>query len=106
MGRSTLDITRTSSTFSVLPYSSRSPVLAVLLEYLLLGTLFPIDRTALNYVVAFAVLVTFAVDDIATVVPRQTVRLLLSTVTACYLTLATLNFAEDANFKRTTIWTV
>ena len=79
-------------------------VLAVLLESLLLGTLFPIDRTALNYVVAFAVLVTFVVDDIATVVPRQTMRLLLGTVTACFLALATVNFAQDANFNRTTIW--
>ncbi len=79
-------------------------VLAVLLESLLLGTLFPIDRTALNYVVAFAALVTFVIDDISIAAPRRTVRLLLGTVTACFLTLATVNFAQDANFKRTTIW--
>jgi hypothetical protein len=80
-------------------------VLAVLLESLLLGTLFPIDRTALNYVVAFAGLVTFAVDDIATAIPRWTVRLLLGIATACFMALASINFARDANLTRTAIWT-
>jgi hypothetical protein len=79
-------------------------VLAVLLESLLLGTLFPIDRTALDYVVAFAALVAFVVDDFATVVSRRTVRLLLGTVTACFVTLVSVNFAQDANLTRTTIW--
>jgi hypothetical protein len=79
-------------------------VLAVLLESLLLGTLFPIDRTALSYVIAFGVLVTFVVDDVATVATQLTVRLLLGTVAACFATLAAVNFARDANVKRTTIW--
>jgi hypothetical protein len=79
-------------------------VVAVLLESLLLGTLFPIDRTALSYVIAFGVLVTFVVDDVATVASQLTVRLLLGTVTACVATLAAVNFARDANVTRTTIW--
>jgi len=79
-------------------------VVAVLLESLLLGTLFPIDRTALNYIIAFAVLVIFVVDDIATVASRLTVRLLFGTVTACFVTLTAVNFAQDANLTQTTIW--
>jgi hypothetical protein len=78
-------------------------VLAVLLESLLLGTLFPIDRTALSYVIAFAVLATFVIN-VATVASQLTVRLLLGTVTACFATLAAANFAQDANVTRTTIW--
>jgi hypothetical protein len=79
-------------------------VLAVLLESLLLSTLFPIDRTALNYVIAFAALVTFVIDDVATAIPRRAVRLLLGIATACFVALASINFARNANFTSTTIW--
>jgi hypothetical protein len=82
-------------------------IVAALLEFWLLGALYPIDRTALNYLVPFGLLVAFFVDDVVmSFYPRtRPLRLILGVVIGCFLALTTANFVEDANFTQTTIWT-
>lgn len=79
-------------------------ILAVLLESWLLGALYPIDRTALDYVVLFGVLMIFFIDDLAGSLPPLPTRLLLCTTVGCFVVLATVNFARNANLTQTTIW--
>jgi hypothetical protein len=80
-------------------------ILAVLFEAWLLGALYPIDRTALDYVVPFAVLAMFFVDDVTSRVPRKLLRIPVVATVGCFLVLAIVNFGKDANFTQATIWT-
>jgi hypothetical protein len=81
-----------------------SAILAVIIESWLLDALYPIDRTALNYVVLFGVLVAFFVDDVMRSVSNLPGRLVLGTAVGCFVVLATANFVQSANFRKTTIW--
>ena len=80
-------------------------ILAVLVESWLLGALYPIDRTALDYIVPFGSLVAFFIDDIARSVSSRPFQLVLSSVVGCFLLFTTINFAQDANVEKATIWT-
>lgn len=79
-------------------------VLAVLVEATMLGTLYPIDRTALSYLLCFGVLLMFAIDDFASALRSRAGRHLLIPVAICCLTVVGMNFADDANLTETTIW--
>jgi hypothetical protein len=79
-------------------------ILAVLLESWLLGALYPIDRTALDYVVLFGVLMAFFLDDVARSLSQRSLRLILGATLGCFVALATANFVQDANLTQTTIW--
>jgi hypothetical protein len=89
------NITRATVIFAI-------AVLATVLESSLLGTLYPIDRTALVYVVVFAVFVAFVIDDVMTTISRA--RVVLGVAVACFAVLTTVNLVRDANLTRTTIW--
>jgi hypothetical protein len=97
MTRTWSDVQRAASIFALM-------VLGAVLESHLLGTLYPIDRAALVYVVTFAVLVAFTIDDLAVSMPRWSVRAPLGVAAIAFVALASANFARDANFKYTTIW--
>jgi hypothetical protein len=79
-------------------------ILATQLESTLLGTLYPLDRTALVYVVVFAVFISFVVDDVATACPRIAPRMAVGVVVALFTVLAAVNFGRHVNLNRTTVW--
>jgi hypothetical protein len=78
--------------------------LAVVMEFVILGTLYPIDRTALAYLVAFAGLVAFTLDDALSSLPWRPLKLALGAAVVCFVVIASVNFAKEANVEQTTIW--
>ena len=79
-------------------------VAAPLLQHHWRGTLYPIERTALLYVVAFAVLVAFAIEELARVRPGLPVKVSLAVPTGAVSLLAILNLAANANLHQTLTW--
>ncbi len=79
-------------------------VLAAALESTLLGTLYPIDRTALSYVILFGVFITFVIDDLIDAFRGNAVQVVIGVPLACFAVLASVNLARDVNLTRTTVW--
>jgi hypothetical protein len=81
------------------------PVLGVLIEFAVLGTLYPLDRAALVYLVTFAVLVGFTVDDLVSVASSAIAKGVLLVGSLAVFGLSTGNFVSYANVSQATIWT-
>lgn len=79
-------------------------ILATQLESTLLGTLYPVDRTALVYVVVFAVFIACVIDDVAAACLRVAPRIALGAAVALFAVLAAVNLGREANLRRTTVW--
>ena len=80
------------------------PALAAQFEASFLNTPYPIDRVALIYVLAFAVLCGFVLDDVVATVRWPAIRWVLAAVAAGLAALATVNLLRTANITRTVTW--
>ncbi len=79
-------------------------MLATQLESSVLGTLYPLDRAALVYVVVFAMFIALAIDDVVTASRRIAPRIAVGVAVTLFAALAAVNFARDANLGHTTVW--
>ena len=68
------------------------------------GTLYPIERTALVYVVIFGVLVAFAIDDVVRLSAARPLRVTLAFLAGAFGLLAAVNLAGNANTRQALTW--
>ncbi len=78
--------------------------LAVILEHSILGTLWPIDRTALSYILLFAALLALVVDDVVRRLSSATTRRVLTGAGTVVLLLAFANVIRVANLTQALTW--
>ena len=79
-------------------------IAATEIEAAALGTLYPVDRAALTYVLVFAAVVAGAVDELAAAAPRLAFRRSLALVAATCAAAAIVNVAVHANLSWTPTW--
>jgi hypothetical protein len=79
-------------------------VAAAKIEAAALHTLYPLNRTALSYVLLFAALVAGAFDDLAVTVKRASVTYALALVSTVCAVAAAVNIAYHANLRYTPAW--
>lgn len=79
-------------------------VAATLVEATVLGTLYPTDRTALTFVLAFAVLVATVLDDIGRRIRWVAMQVVLALVAVAAVLLAGRNLELHANLTQTVTW--
>lgn len=79
-------------------------VLLVLGERLIGGSLYPIDRAALVFVLAFGALVGFAADEVVLLAARARRRAVIGAAAGILAVLATVNFARSANTTSALTW--
>ncbi|MCA1671647.1 MAG: hypothetical protein LC799_05410, partial [Actinobacteria bacterium] len=68
------------------------------------GTLYPIERTALVYVLTFGVLVAFAIDDVLRVSAARPTQVPLAFLAGAICVLAAVNLVGNANAHQTLTW--
>ncbi len=79
-------------------------VAMVPIERLIVGSLYPLDRGALTYVIGFSALLGFAVDAISDQLEQLTARLALVGLTCVVVALASANVLRVANTTSALTW--
>jgi hypothetical protein len=79
-------------------------VLAVLAQSALMHTLYPIGRTALGYLLAFAALLAFVLDDVVVALPRRIVRAVCGAAVGVLAIGVAVNVERHVNVSYSTVW--